>query len=71
MFKDSEELEYMKQSAAIADCGHRRALEVLNDGMSELELAVDLGAVLGKNDYEGPLPLGDSMLRCSMGSSHL
>ena len=61
----------MKQSAAIAECGHRRALVALRDGMSELELAIDVGAALGKNDYEGPFSLSDSMLGYTMGSSHL
>jgi len=57
MVKDSEELECMRHSAAIADSGHRRALEILKEGMTELELAAEVEAALRKNGHEGPLPM--------------
>lgn len=43
MIKDSEELEYIKQSVANTDYGHPRALEVLRNRMGELEWAAEVG----------------------------
>ena len=57
MVKDSEVLDYMRQSTAIADCGHRRTLEVLKEGMTELELATEVEAALRRNGHEGLLPM--------------
>jgi Xaa-Pro aminopeptidase len=57
MIKDSEELDLMRKSARIADSGHRKALEVLREGMTELELASEVEATLRRNGHEGPLPM--------------
>jgi len=43
MIKDSEELEYMKQSVANTDCSHLRALEVLRNRIGELEQIAEVG----------------------------
>ena len=55
MVKDAEELELVRASAAIADKGQRRALDVIREGMSEVEMAAEVEAELRRNKHEGIL----------------
>lgn len=68
MVKDPEELDYMRKSASIADSGQRRALEVLREGMTELELATEVKAAkispVLKENYLKLIRYEVSRLRC-------
>lgn len=55
MVKDTEELELVRASAAIADKGQRRALDVIREGISEVEMAAEVEAELRRNKHEGIL----------------
>jgi len=55
MVKDEEELELVRVSASILDKGQRRALEVIREGMTEVEMAAEVEAELRRNKHEGIL----------------
>ena len=55
MVKDEDELELVRVSASILDKGQRRALEVIREGMTEVEMAAEVEAELRRNKHEGIL----------------
>jgi Xaa-Pro aminopeptidase len=55
MVKDTEELELVRASASIADKGQKRALDVIREGISEVEMAAEVEAELRRNKHEGIL----------------
>jgi len=55
MVKDSDELELVRVSASMADKGQRRALNVIREGISEIEMAAEVEAELRRNKHEGIL----------------
>ncbi len=55
MVKESEELEFVLASAAMADKGQRRAPAVIREGISEIEMAAEVEAELRRNKHEGIL----------------
>ncbi|MBI5116557.1 aminopeptidase P family protein [Candidatus Poribacteria bacterium] len=55
MIKDERELEFVRVSASMIEKGQRRALEVIRDGMDEIEMAAAIEAELRRNKHEGIL----------------
>lgn len=55
MVKDAAELELVRASASMADKGQRRALDVIREGISEVEMAAEVEAELRRNSHEGIL----------------
>jgi Xaa-Pro aminopeptidase len=55
MVKDEDELQLVRVSAAILDKGQRRALEVIREGITEVEMAAEVEAELRRNKHEGIL----------------
>ncbi len=55
MVKDEDELELVRVSASMLDKGQRRALEVIREGISEVEMAAEIEAELRRNKHEGIL----------------
>jgi Xaa-Pro aminopeptidase len=55
MVKDAEELKLVRISAAMADKAQRRALEVIREGITEIEMAAEVEAELRRNQHEGIL----------------
>ena len=55
MVKDDDELKLVRISASIADKAQRRALEVIREGISEIEMAAEVEAELRRNKHEGIL----------------
>ena len=51
--KDAKEVEYTKESCRIVHQGHARVLEVLHDGMTELELSAELENAYRRAGHEG------------------
>lgn len=51
--KDEGEIESIRRACQIADSGHRRAREVLKEGMTETELAIEIETALRKAGDEG------------------
>jgi Xaa-Pro dipeptidase len=55
VIKDEDELELVRVSASILDKGQRRALDVIREGISEVEMAAEIEAELRRNKHEGIL----------------
>lgn len=55
MVKDADELELVRVSASMIDKAQRRALEVIREGMNEIEMAAEVEAELRRNRHEGIL----------------
>jgi Xaa-Pro dipeptidase len=51
-FKTAEELEYVKQAAALADSGYRHFVETAEPGMAEFELVAEVEAFLKTHGAE-------------------
>ncbi len=51
--KDEKEVEYAKEACRIVHQGHARVLEVLHDGMTELELSSEIELAFRKACHEG------------------
>jgi Xaa-Pro dipeptidase len=51
--KDSAELEWMRQSCRIVHAGHERILEVLREGMTEIELSAEIEDAHRRAGHEG------------------
>ena len=51
--KDANEIESIKNACGIVDSGHRRLLEVLKEGMTELELSAEIEDAQRKAGHEG------------------
>lgn len=51
--KDENELHFIRQACLVMDAGHKRILEVLQDGMTELELASEIEDAHRKAGHEG------------------
>jgi Xaa-Pro dipeptidase len=79
MRKDSEEIACIEEACRIMNAGHRRVLEVLREGVTELELAAEVECAQRKAGHEGilamrnpdfyisrgPLASGENLLRVS------
>jgi len=55
MVKDADELKLVRVSASMIDKAQRRALEVIHEGMNEIEMAAEVEAELRRNKHEGIL----------------
>lgn len=55
MVKDGDELEFVRVSASMIDKAQRRALEVIREGITEVEMAAEIEAELRRNRHEGIL----------------
>ncbi len=55
MVKDADELELVRISSSMTDKAHRRALDVIREGISEVEMAAEIEAELRRNKHEGIL----------------
>ncbi|MFQ6051847.1 MAG: M24 family metallopeptidase [Candidatus Hydrothermarchaeota archaeon] len=53
LIKDKEEIKYTKKSAKITDRGQSIAREAIREGMTELELAVEVESEMRRNRHEG------------------
>jgi Xaa-Pro aminopeptidase len=51
--KDEREVEYTKEACRIVHQGHARVLEILHDGMTELELSAELENAYRRAGHEG------------------
>lgn len=57
MKKDHEEIELIRNACKIMKAGHQRVLEVLCEGMTELELAAEIECAHRKAGHEGILSM--------------
>lgn len=57
MKKDREEIGLIKGACMIMKAGHQKALEVLSEGMTELELAAEVECAYRKAGHEGILSM--------------
>jgi len=55
MVKDTDELEFVRVSASMIDKAQRRALDVIREGVTEVEMAAEVEAELRRNRHEGIL----------------
>lgn len=57
MKKDQEEIDLIRKACNIMNAGHQRVLEVLSEGMTELELAAEVEYAHRKAGHEGVLSM--------------
>lgn len=57
MKKDQEEIGLIRSACSIMKAGHQRVLEVLSEGMTELELAAEVEYAHRKKGHEGVLSM--------------
>jgi len=57
MKKDQEEIDLIRTASNIMNAGHQRVLEVLSEGMTELELAAEIECAHRKAGHEGILSM--------------
>ena len=57
MRKDQEEIDLIRTACYIMHAGHQRVLEVLSDGITELELAAEVEYAHRKSGHEGTLSM--------------
>lgn len=55
MVKDADELELVRISCSMTDKAQRRALDVIREGITEVEMAAEIEAELRRNKHEGIL----------------
>jgi Xaa-Pro aminopeptidase len=79
MVKDEMEIDHIRQACRIMDAGHRRVIETLHPGMTELQLAAEVEyahrragheGVLSMRNFDfyisrGPLSSGDNLFKVS------
>ena len=52
-FKDEQEIAYVKKAQSITDAAFAQVLQIIREGMTEKELAVELEYLMAKNGAEG------------------
>lgn len=67
MVKDNDEVSYIRTASAIMNAGHKRILETLTSGMSELDLAAEVEYAHRKAGHEGILSMRNFDFHISRG----